>query len=147
MTQTMTPSKVPIFDARPRADNSAVARCSDASLEQTAAAVARFNVVDLEPASLRENVVREREKLNRARISSRRNGARSACSTRLSKRARKLHQTEAKPADSEVKSQVSNKQRKEKTEIRIQQKDRSAQFKSVGTAARVQCKRQSHEHM
>ena len=41
-------------------------------------AVARFNLADLEPASLRENVVREREKLHTARIGSRRNGARSA---------------------------------------------------------------------
>ena len=38
----MTRSEVPIFDALPGADNSAVAR---------------FNVADLEPASLRENVV------------------------------------------------------------------------------------------
>ena len=50
-------------DARPRADSSAVAR---------------FNVADLELASLRENVVREREKLHTTRIGSRRNGARSA---------------------------------------------------------------------
>ena len=49
-TPHVTFSKVPIFDARPRADNSAVAR---------------FNVADLEPASLRENVVREREKLHK----------------------------------------------------------------------------------
>ena len=41
--------------------------------------VARFSVADLEPASLRENVVREREKLHTTRIGSRRrNGARSA---------------------------------------------------------------------
>ena len=45
MTETMTRSKVPNLDARPRADNSAVAR---------------YNVADLELASLRENVVRER---------------------------------------------------------------------------------------
>ena len=51
------------IDARPRADSSAVAR---------------FNVADLEPASLRENVVRELEKLHTTRIGSRRNGARSA---------------------------------------------------------------------
>ena len=63
MTQTMTRSKVPIFDARPGADSSAVVR---------------FNVADLEPASLRENVVREREKLHTTRTGSRRNGARSA---------------------------------------------------------------------
>ena len=50
-------------DARPRADRSAVAR---------------FNVADFEPTSLRENVVREREKLHTTRIGSRRNGARSA---------------------------------------------------------------------
>ena len=61
-------------DARPRADSSAVAR---------------FNVADLERASLRENVVREREKLHTTRISSRRNGARSARSTRLGKEVRK----------------------------------------------------------
>ena len=45
-------------------------------------------------------VVREREKLH----------------TALGKRARKLHQTEAKPADSEVQSQVSK-------DGHIQQKD------------------------
>ena len=50
-------------DARSRADSSAVAR---------------FNVADLEPASLRENVGGEREKLHTTRIGSRRNGARRA---------------------------------------------------------------------
>ena len=106
-TPHVTFSKVPIFDARPRADNSAVAS---------------FNVADLEPASLRENVVREREKLHKARIGSRRNGARSARSTRLGKKARKLHQTEATPADSEVQGKVSK-------DGRIQQKDDASQGK------------------
>ena len=50
-------------DARPRADSSAVARFNDAYLVR---------------ASLRENVVREREKLHTTRTGSRRNGARSA---------------------------------------------------------------------
>ena len=64
--------------------------------------------------------------------------------------ARKLHR--GKPADSEVQSQVSkdgriqqkyrarqHAKRKEKTDIRIQQKDELAQFKSVGMATRVHC--------
>ena len=72
------------------------------------------------------------------------------------KRAGKLHPTKAKPADSEVQIQVSKDgriqqkdrarqqaRRKEKTEFRIQQKDCTAQFKSVGRAARVQCKREA----
>ena len=73
------------------------------------------------------------------------------------KRAGKLHPTEAKPADSEVQlpgqqrrphSARKTMHRREKGKRRrnsasSQQKDRTAQFKSVGRAARVQCKREA----
>ena len=41
-------------DARPRADSSSVARCSECRPRADRSAVARFFVADLEPASLRE---------------------------------------------------------------------------------------------
>ena len=68
-------------EARPRADRSSVAGCNDAELEQTAAQSPgkMLQISSRQQTSLRE---RERER-------------------------EKLHQTEAKPADSEVQSQVS----------------------------------------
>ena len=59
-------------DARPRADSSSVARCSECRPRADRSAVARFFVADPEPASLRE---RTREKLQHE----------------SGKRARKLH--------------------------------------------------------
>ena len=125
MTQTMTRSKVPILlkpDLEQTTAQSPGAVMPD--LDQTAAQSpgSMLQISSRQQASLRENAVREREKLHTARIGSRRNGARSACSTRLRKRARKLHQTEAKPADSEVQSKVSK-------DGRIQQKDDASQGK------------------
>ena len=126
MAQTMTGPEH--TEARPRADRSSVAGCNDADLEQTAAQSPgkMLQISSRQQISLRE---RERER-------------------------EKLHQTEAKPADSEVQRQVS------KDGPPIQQKDcaqqqakrkphsadgtyRNAKFKSVGTAARVQCKREA----
>ena len=49
-----------VFSARPRADSSSVARCSECRPRADRGAVAKLYVADLEPASLRE---REREKL------------------------------------------------------------------------------------
>ena len=140
--------------AQPRADSSAVAR---------------FNVADLDLASWRENVVREREKLHTTRQAAEETVPGVIEARHWGWRAGKLHPTEAKPAHSEVQSQVSKDaafsrktmqrkekregalkkrvrqqaKRKEKTEFRIQQKDCTAQFKSVGRAARVQCKREA----
>ena len=49
-----------VVDARPRADSSSAARCSECRPRADRSAVARLYVANLEPASLRE---REREKL------------------------------------------------------------------------------------
>ena len=93
--------------AQPRADSSAVAR---------------FNVADLELASLRENVVREREKLHTTRQAAEETEPEVIEARHWGKRAGKIHPTEAKPADSEVQSQVSK-------DGRIQQKDDASQGK------------------
>ena len=90
------------IDARPRADSSSVARCSDADPRADSSAVARFcmymYVADLERASLSE---RECEKLQGQAAEEKR-------------KRYQLHR--GKPADSEVQSQVSK-------DGRIQQKD------------------------
>ena len=114
-------------EARPRADRSSVAGCNDAELEQTAAQSPgkMLQISSRQQTSLRE---RERER-------------------------EKLHQTEAKPADSEVQSQVSKDGAIQQNGCAQQQAKRkphsadgtyrNAKFKSVRTAARVQCKREA----
>ena len=124
MTQTMTRSKVQNV---PKPDLEQTAAQSPDAMMQTAAQPPgkMLQISSRQQTSLREGE-REREK---------------------------LHQTEAKPADCEVQGQVSKDgpiQQKGCAQQQARRKPhsadgayRNAKFNSVGTAARVQCKREA----
>ena len=136
-------------DARPRADSSAVDRRST---------IARADVADLEPTT--DELDRKRA---RTAPHSQDRQPRNRCQTCLKhesgKRARKLHRgnpptarykaRSARTAAFSRKTVHSNKQqgkrRRNSASSRgfIQQNDGTAKFKSVGTAACVQCKREA----
>ena len=99
-------------DARPRADSSSVARCSECRNRADRSAVARFYVADLEPASLRE----KESKKAPQRQARRQRGTKPG--------------QQRRPHSAERLSSATSKGKRRR--IRILQKDRSAQFKSVG---------------